>query len=85
MLTSQQPKKKKKSQGAWIDALYEGIGRNCYLETKEGITRSGKITGLRTKDITFNNERVAIVTELELNGDPTDTMTINSLAKLSIG
>lgn len=79
------PKKKKRTAGAWIDTLVEGTGKFCNLETVEGLTRSGKLTGIRTKTILFNGEKQDVVFELELNGDPSDTLLLASLAKVNIG
>jgi hypothetical protein len=78
-------KKKKRTAGAWIDALVDGTGKFCNLETNEGLTRSGKLTSIRTKVILFNGEKVDVVYELELNGDPSDTLLVSSLAKINIG
>lgn len=71
--------------GAWIDTVYEGVGKFANIETNEGVTRSGKLTGIRTRTIDFNGEKVEIVVEVELNGDPTDTLFIHSLSKFNIG
>lgn len=76
---------KRKPAGQWIEKLVEAVGEKYVrLETSEGVNRSGKLSGVRTRSITFNGEPCDIPTELELNGDPTDTVPIHRLSKISI-
>lgn len=74
----------KRNQGAWIDALYAAVGKNVHLETSDGVIREGRMSGIRTKDITFNGKPQSVVTELELNGDPTDTIPLGILSHITI-
>jgi len=76
---------KRKPAGAWIDQLVEAVGKKYVrMETTEGVNRAGKLSGLRTRSIKFNGEACDIPIELELNGDPTDTVPIHRIAILSI-
>lgn len=77
--------KKKRPEGQWIDDIHAGVGDFIRLETHEGLQRSGKLTGVRVRQIEFNGQRQDVLTELELNGDPADTVAVNRLAKISIG
>ena len=74
----------KKRMGKWIDEIFDSVGRFVHLETTDGIQREGKMTGLRTKTIFFNGADQDIITEIELNGDPTDCVKLDGLAKLRI-
>jgi len=74
----------KRNHGAWIDALYIAVGKNVHLETSDGVIREGRMTGLRTKDINFNGKPQSIITEVELNGDPTDTIPLSILSTIAI-
>ena len=76
--------KKQKSKGQWIDDVWNGVGGYVRLETTSGTERSGKLSGIRTRTLKFNGEDVLLPTELELNGDPTDTVPIHVVMKLSI-
>ena len=73
-----------KSIGKWIDQLMSAVGKYVHLETKDGLSRSGKLTGYRTTDIVFNGEKGPIVTELALNNDPTDSLPISQLRSIEI-
>ncbi len=75
---------KKNSKGQWIDDVWNGVGGYVRLETSSGTERAGKLTGIRTRVIKFNGSPVDIPIELELNGDPTDTVPIHVVAKMSI-
>jgi len=76
---------KRKPAGQWIDTIVDAVGKKYVrLETAQGVDRSGKLSGVRTRVIKFNGEDVDIPIELELNGDPTDTVPLNLITKLSI-
>lgn len=75
---------KKRSKGDWIDSIFNGVGRFANLETADGVRRSGRISGLRTKMIQFNGESQEVVLEIELNGDPSDCVPVGGLASLTI-
>jgi hypothetical protein len=76
--------KKKPSMGAWIDTVWNGTGKFVRLETTDGVQRSGKLSGFRTKVVKFNGEEQHVIIELELNGDPSDCVPLAVLDKVSI-
>lgn len=69
----------------WLNELGDSTGDFIRLETSDGIVREGKITGLRTRAIQFNNEQELMPTEVELNGDPNDTVALDRIIRLDIG
>lgn len=73
-----------KSRGIWIDQLYAAAGRMVRLETTDGVQRSGRMSGLRSREIRYNGTVTEFVTEIELNGDPSDTVPLGSLVQLDI-
>jgi len=62
--------------GNWIDELVYSVNKHIELETSDGIRREGKLTGLQSKTIKFNEKDVEIITELQLNGDIYDLIPI---------
>lgn len=74
----------KKKMGKWIDDLFGAVGSYIHLETTDGVKRSGKLTGFRTKTIKFNGVDQDIIIELEVNGDPTDCIQMANMASLTI-
>lgn len=77
-------KKATESRGAWIDQLYRAVGRMVRLETRDGVQRSGRMSGLRAQEIAYNGVKTEFVTEIEMNGDPSDTVPLSSLVQLDI-
>ena len=77
-------KKTPVSLGKWIDDINDGVGKYVKMETRDGVVREGRLSGLRTRQIVFNGKIQEIVTELELNGDPTDTVDFGVLESVSI-
>lgn len=75
---------KKKSMGAWVDTIWNATGKFIRMETTDGVNRAGKLSGFRTKVVKFNGEEQHVITELELNGDPSDCVPLSVLDKLSI-
>lgn len=69
-------------KGAWIDEVYNNVGNYVNVETYDGITRGGRMTAIRTKTVEFNGHPMELPTEVELNGDPTDTIEINRLKRI---
>lgn len=69
--------------GWMLDQVYNHVGEFVSLETKEGITREGRLSGLRMTKIKFNGEEVDVIDELELNGDPYDTIKLDRVASLN--
>lgn len=73
------------SRGAWIDEIWAGVGGFVQLETKTGMTRIGKLSGVRERTFTINGRQQSVPTDLELNGDPTDTLPLDEISRLKIG
>lgn len=65
-------KSRKKKAGEWMDIVQASVGKFVHLETRDGVHREGKLTGLRTREIIMNGEPVEMPIALELNGDPND-------------
>lgn len=76
------PPKKSKPQpisGKWIDEMVDLTGHYIRLETGDGIVREGRLSGLRTRELQFGDQKVLIPTELEINGDPNDTIPLDRI------
>lgn len=82
--TAKRPKveQEKTGRGDWIDIIHLNVGDYVNLETMDGIRRSGRMTSVRTRQIRLNGTLVEIPTELELNGDPTDTVDLARITRL---
>jgi hypothetical protein len=70
-------------KGAWVDEIYNSVGKFMTLETLDGINREGRLSGLRLRNIILNGEPVDVIIELEVNGDPTDCIPMDRIAKMS--
>jgi len=70
--------------GWWISALVSEVGNYISFETTDGLIREGKLTGLRSQSLIWNCENVEIITEIEMNGDPYDTVPINRIKKIEL-
>lgn len=77
-------KKKTKSPGKWIDDIMRGVGHFVRLETRDGISREGKISGLRTLNVKFNGVDRELPTAIELNGDNFDTVELITIQEITI-
>jgi len=79
-------KKVTRRLGQWIDDLSKAAEQEAYVhfETVDGLKRSGKVTGLRTRTVEVNDEPQMLVESFELNGDPMDSITFGVLAKIKI-
>lgn len=69
----------------WLNELGDATGEFIRMETSDGVIREGKVTGLRTREIQVNGEQELIPTEVELNGDPNDTVPLDRLIRIDIG
>lgn len=76
--------KTKKRPGQWIDDVEGAIGRFVHLETYDGIMREGRLSGLRTREVTVNGEARAFPVALELNGDPNDYIEFAFITRMKI-
>ncbi|MGW8177314.1 MAG: hypothetical protein ACWGQW_00735 [bacterium] len=71
-------------KGKWIDELVHNVGQFIRLETSDGIDREGRLSGLKSRSIKWNGEEVEIITELELNGDPYDSVPLDRISELEL-
>jgi len=72
-------------RGKWMEDIFANVGEFVRLETIDGVNREGRMSGLRLRQLTLNGKTVEIITELELNGDPTDCVELYRVAKLNFG
>lgn len=70
--------------GKFFDQLENSIGKFIELETNVGILRSGRLTGFSHDRKKFGNSTVDVITELELNGDPTDRIDLKEIIRVEI-
>ena len=75
---------KLKTTGWWMDRVHASVGKFINLETVDGGVREGRLSGLRLTEMTFNGIPVDVIQELELNGDPTDTIPVGRLKSMTI-
>lgn len=69
-------------KGAWMDEIFQSTGRFMTIETLDGMNREGRLSGLRLRSVKFNGEDIDEIVELEVNGDPTDCIPWNRVAKI---
>lgn len=68
--------------GAWIDELVGGLGQYFKVETLDGVVRDGRFTSIRSRELQLDGRTVALPTEVEINGDPMDTVPIDRIASI---
>lgn len=71
-------------KGKWIDDIHAATGKFFVLQTRDGVDREGRITAIRCRSFKFNGEEVEIPTELELNGDQSDTIPLERIANIEV-
>lgn len=76
--------KKKRRPGLWLDELAASVGRFIHVETKEGVLREGKLTGIRYEDLEINGKKRDVLTALELDGDPSDYIDFSVMRRITI-
>jgi hypothetical protein len=74
-----------KGSGKWMEEIHNNVGEFMRLETIDGVVREGRMSGLRLRQLELNGKQVEIITELELNGDPTDCVELYRVAKINFG
>lgn len=74
----------KRKKGQWIDDIHNSLNKFFRLETTDGIRREGRVTGVRCRVYTFNGHAVELPLEIELNGDPTDTVPMDRVKSIQI-
>lgn len=77
-------KKAPPSAGKWIDDIINAVGKYVTMETTDGVRREGKLSGYRSRNVVLNGKIQEVVTDLELNSDPADTVPFASLDSLTI-
>jgi hypothetical protein len=70
--------------GNWIDKLVESVGEFMSLETTDGILREGRISGFTYRSFILNGDEVQLPIEIEVNGDPSDRIPIDRIAKIDL-
>lgn len=68
----------------WIDEIQHSVGKFINLETFDGASREGRLSGVRLEDVEFNGTVAAVLKDLELNGDPTDIVPLDRIKSISI-
>ncbi len=76
--------KSKTIRGAWIDELVESTGQYVRLETRDGVRREGRLSGLGSRTILWNGKSVEILEDVELNGDCFDKIALNRIATFEV-
>ena len=71
--------------GKWIDDLVNSTDKFVRMETTDGVIREGRISGYRTRKFLYNGVEELLPTEVELNGDPSDTVPLDRVVKIDIG
>jgi len=71
-------------RGKWIDDLVGNVGQYVSIETSDGMEREGQLSGLKSRTLNFNGAPVEIITELEINGDPYDSIPLDRISKLNL-
>lgn len=77
-------KSKTTVSGEWIDEIVAATGQYIRLETTDGIRRQGRLSGLRTRELKWEGRKVLIPTEVELNGDPNDSVPLDRIATMEL-
>jgi len=55
------------------------IGQNIYVETRDGVQRQGRVTGMEFNEMEFMGGVLALPQNLELNGDPMDRIEFSHI------
>lgn len=78
------PQKTTTINGDWVADLVGSIGQYIFFETKDGVSRNGRLTCIHTRDFLWNGKKVSLPFEIELNGDVYDSVPIDRLTKLGL-
>ena len=70
--------------GWWLDYMVDSVGKNIHIETYDGVLRQGRISGFQFRKFTVNDHEVDFPTDLELNGDPNDRVSLERVKKYNI-
>lgn len=77
-------KKRTRDIANTIVLVLDSIGHYVNLETKAGAYRQGKLTAYRCRSFVINGVEVEWPTAIELNGDSSDVITLESIASLTV-
>lgn len=72
------------SKWKWDVDLEPMIGKTVHIITKDGFEREGKITAVKTRDVTINNKLYVAPFAIELNGDPIDIITFVKMENMDL-
>jgi len=75
----------KKNGEDWMDSLLGSVDKYVNLITHDGVERGGRASSFKLYSVVINGRKCDMVTEIELNGDPNDTVPLSRIAKLDIG
>jgi len=70
--------------GEWINKMVDSVGQHMHLETTDGVRREGKISGFTFRQFLLNGEKVKIPIEIEVNGDPSDRVSLERIDYMNI-
>lgn len=70
--------------GNAIVTLLDAVGCHIHLETVAGVMREGRLSGWDCTNLRVNGKDLPMPHALELNGDPTDTVALNTIRALVI-
>lgn len=73
-----------RTTGWFIELLHESTGKFINIETTDSLIREGRVSGLRLKTIEVNTMQVDLIQEIELNGDPTDCVPLDRIARITL-
>jgi hypothetical protein len=68
----------------WIDKLLASVNHYINLSTTDGIDRDGRISGFVMRSFVFNGQKIDVPTEIELNGDPNDKISLDRIASMDV-
>jgi len=68
----------------WLNDIANGVGKYVNVETSDGVLRGGKLTAIHMKEIKYNGRKQNVITDIELNGDPSDTIPLMTLISIEL-
>jgi len=68
----------------WLNDIANGVGKYVNLETSDGVVRGGKLTAIHMREIRYNNRKQNVITDIELNGDPSDTIPLMTVIAIEL-
>lgn len=71
-------------RGKWIDDLVRAIGQHIRIETRDGLEREGRLSGIQARTIKWNGKDVDLPEDIELNGDSYDRIPLDRIASFEV-